>query len=111
MSKPSSTAKQKRLRALIEEATVDCYNEGEAWQGFVCVLEENVSCPFTAKVLGETVEVTALRGSQRGPGVEAICQYKGKDYPIDITSLEWPKQKPQRFEWIEGYFEWLKRVG
>jgi hypothetical protein len=111
MPKKDSAAKQKRLRALIEEATVECYNEFEEWQGFVNMLEENVVCPFPAKVIGETVEVTALHGAPPGPAVKADCLYKGKEYTIDITSLEWPKKPPEGFEWIEAYFEWLKSVG
>jgi hypothetical protein len=111
MSKKHSAAKQQRLRALIREAIVDCYNEGEEWQGFVACLESEVVCPFTAKVIGEAVEVTALHGSSHGPGVVANCQYKGKEYPIDLTSLVWTKQRPEGFEWIEAYFEWLESVG
>jgi hypothetical protein len=111
MAKKGSSAKEKRLRALIQEATIDCYNAEEEWQGFVCMLEENVVYPFTAKVIGETVEVTGLESASQGFGVVAVCQLKGKEYPIDLTSLEWTKQRPKGFEWIEAYFEWLKSVG
>jgi hypothetical protein len=110
MPKKDSPADRERLRPLIEEATVDCYNESEEHQGFVTMLEENVACPFPAKVIGEAVEVTALR-APRGMGILTVCRYKGKDYAIDLTSLEWTKQRPDGFEWIEAYLEWLKSVG
>ena len=111
MAKKSADKDQARLRALIEEATVDCYNEGEEFQGFVCMIEENVVCPFQAKVIGEEVEVVDLRGPKAGFGVDAVCRYKDKEYRIDVRSLEWPKKKPEGYEWIEAYQHWLSTVG
>jgi hypothetical protein len=96
---------------LIQEATVDCYNEGEEHQGMVNMAEENVVCPFAAKVIGETVLVTALEAPPAGMGLNAVCRYKDKEYRIDITSLEWPKQRPGGFEWVEAYLEWQKTLG
>jgi hypothetical protein len=92
------------LRALIEEATVDCYTEEEAHVGLMTMVEDNVVCPFKARVIGEEVEVLELHSSEIGFGVDAVCRYKGKDYRIDINSLEWPKQKPEGFEWVEAYW-------
>jgi hypothetical protein len=102
-----STKKDARLQALIEEATVDCYDENEARVGFVTMIEDNVVCPFKAKVIGEEVEVVGLRAARSGLGVMAVCAYKGKEYPIDIDSLEWPKKKPEGYEWVEAYHSWL----
>jgi hypothetical protein len=99
-------ADQERLRALIREATVDCYNEDEEHMGLVTMVEESVVCPFKAKVLGEEVEVVELRGSEVGLGVDAVCRHKGKDYRIDIFSLEWPQKKPDGYEWVEAYKAW-----
>jgi hypothetical protein len=50
LPKNGSSAKQKRRRALIDEATVECYNEYEKSQGFINMLEERVTCPFTANL-------------------------------------------------------------
>ena len=57
-SQAASSIKQsekdsKRLDALIEEATVDCYDVEEQHQGLACMIEENVVCPFPAKVIGD----------------------------------------------------------
>jgi hypothetical protein len=99
-------ADRERLRALIEEATVDCYNEEEERTGVLTVVADNVVCPFKARVIGEDVEVVDIRTSEDGWGVDAVCRYKGKDYRIDITSLEWPKTKPKGYEWVEAYRTW-----
>jgi len=48
-----------RLDALVEEATVDCYNEDEQLTGLYTMIDENLAVPFTTQVLG--VEVT-VRG-------------------------------------------------
>ena len=111
MPKKVSKQKSSRLQALIEEATVDCYGEEEAHMGLVGMAEENVACPFKAKVLGEEVEVVELAAKQSGLGLDAICRYKGKEYRIDIGSLEWPKQKPEGYEWIEAYQAWRAMNG
>jgi hypothetical protein len=110
MAKKRTDKDRERLQSLIEEATVDCYNEQEEHQGFANMIEENVVCPFRAKVIGEEVEVVDLRGPRAGFGIDAVCRYKGKDYTIDIGSLAWGKVKPEGFEWIEAYQEWLSGV-
>jgi Calcium binding len=95
-----------RLRESIEEATVDSNGVEEALMGFEATLQDNVTCPFHAKVIGEEVEVLDLRGSANGRGIDAICKKQGKEYPIDIRSLEWIDPRPQGFEWIEAYLSW-----
>ena len=111
MAKKAADKDRTRLRALIEEATVDCYAESEEHMGLMNMIEENVVCPFPAKVIGEPVEVVELRAPEAGFGLDAVCRYKGKDYRIDISSLEWPKKKPDGFEWIEAYQSWLASLG
>src|SRR5262249_50726610 len=110
MAKKPSAKERERLRPLIEEATVDCYSLGEEYQGFLSVIEENVICPFKAKVLGEDVEVKDVEGGQSGFGLFAVCLYKDKEYRIDVNSLMWGRQKPEGFEWIEAYQEWLRTL-
>jgi hypothetical protein len=111
MAKKSGDKDHDQLQALIEEATVDCYNEYEEHQGFVNMIEENVVCPFKAKVIGEEVEVVELGSPKAGLGINAVCRYKSKDYNLDINSLEWPKKKPEGFEWIEAFEAWRANLG
>jgi hypothetical protein len=46
-----------RLDALIEEATVDCWGQEEQRTGLLTMIEDQVVCPFRAKVIGEEVTV------------------------------------------------------
>ena len=109
MSEDKPIASPERLEELIEEATVDAHDEYEQHSGFLTMIEENVVCPFRAKLIGEEVDVTDFEWPQSGLGLKAVCAYKGKTYPIDATSLEWIAPLPEGFEWLEAYFAWLKR--
>src|SRR4051794_34541644 len=100
-----------RLEELIEEATVDCYDEEEQHAGLLTALQDGIACPFAARVIGEEVEVVELRGRESGKGLDAVCRYKGKDYPIDILSLAWGEKKPEGHEWVEAYRLWLNGGG
>lgn len=102
---------QARLRELIEEAIVDCYDEYEQHSGLLTMVEDNVVCPFQAKVIGEEVEVIDLEWPDEGYGLKAVCKRKGKTHRVDITTLEWVDPLPEGFEWIEAYLEWRKDVG
>jgi hypothetical protein len=44
-----------RLQALIDDATVDCYNDDEQLTGLYTRLEEHLELPFETTVLGVTV--------------------------------------------------------
>lgn len=111
MARKRSSQDRERLRALIEEATVDCYEQAEEHMGLVTMIEENVACPFPARVIGEDVEVVSLEAPGRGFGLNAVCRYKGKEYRVDAGSLEWPKKKPEGFEWVEAYLAWTESLG
>jgi hypothetical protein len=101
---------RERLRELIEEATVDCYGEDEQHTGLLTMIEDEVVCPFRAKVVGEDVEVTGFEWPKDGFGLYAVCQRKGKKHRVDINSLEWVKPKPKGFQWIEAYLAWRQGI-
>ena len=104
MARKSPKSKLARLDALIDDALVDCYSEDEVQSSLVNMAAEGIVCPFTARVIGEEVEVVEVRVRECGYGVDAVCRYKGKLYNVDIHSLEWPKKKPTGYEYVEAYF-------
>jgi hypothetical protein len=111
MSRRKSEKDRDRLRALIEEATVDCYNEGEEHAGLLTMIEQEVVCPFRAKVIGEEVEVTGFEWPKGGYGLNVACKHKGKKHVVEITSLEWIEPRPEGFEWVEAYLMWREGMG
>ena len=101
---------RKRIDELIDEATVDCYGESEEHTGLLTMTQDNVVCPFRAKVIGEEIEVIALEWPDSGYGMMAVCERKGKKYRVDITSLEGVKPLPEGFEWIAAYLAWRETM-
>lgn len=111
MTKRKSGKDLARLAALIDEATIDCYGEEEQHSGLLTMIEDNVECPFQAKVIGEKVVVTGFEWPQAGYGLLAVCERDGRKYLVDINSLEFTRPRPEGYEWIEAYFAWREGVG
>ena len=76
MGKRKTGEDRERLRALIQEATVDCYGPEEQLTGLWTMIEDNVRCPFRAKVVGEEVKVIEFEANG-GHVFFAICERKG----------------------------------
>jgi hypothetical protein len=98
------------LRELIAEAIIDCYGNDEQHAGLVSAVQEYVACPFHAKVIGETVDVIDLEPADQGHGLNAVCRYKGREYAIDVGSMEWVEPYPAGYEWIEAYLAWRQGI-
>lgn len=127
------------LDALVEEATVDAYDDDEQLTGLYSMLEEHLAVPFTTRVL--SVEVTVrlpvdlARGSDFDPssatwntprspsrprtstavdlrhGVAvAICHRDPIRQAIGILDLPLPEPPPPGAEWIEAYRRWSKGI-
>ena len=59
--KPSQRRLSKtELDRLVEQATVDCYNESEQATGLYTLIEDNLQVPFETEVLGVPVTVTGV---------------------------------------------------
>ncbi|MFE2494254.1 hypothetical protein ACFXKS_18420 [Streptomyces scopuliridis] len=93
------------LEAMIEEAPVDAYNEGEQLTSLFTVLGEHLDVPFTTAVLG--VQLT-VRGVDLTPDgrIVALCSRGGMRQSIGILELPLPSPAPEGAEWIEAYRHW-----
>jgi hypothetical protein len=93
------------LDALVEQATVDSYDEYEQMAGFEAVLDEHLAVPFRTTVLG--VEVTVNKIQQLpGSGIVAICVRDEHRQAIGILDLPLPTPRPAGAEWIDAYRHW-----
>ena len=94
-----------RVAEMIEEATVDAYDESEQATGWFTMFGEQLDLPFETEVLGVrvTVESIDLRGDDR---IVAVCKRGKVRQPIAITDLPLPTPKPPGAEWIEAYRHW-----
>lgn len=98
------------LNAMIEEATVDCYNESEQATAFFTVIEQKLALPFETTVLGIPVTVEQI---QQGPGdhIVAICSRGRARQAVPIVDMPLPSPTPVGAEWINAYRYWLDHGG
>jgi Calcium binding len=101
-----STISNARLEAMVEEATVDCYNEEEQATGLFTMIEENLTVPFETRVLGVSVTVTDVDLTD-SIQIVATCRRDGLRQAIPILDLPLPTPPPADTDWIEAYRRWL----
>jgi hypothetical protein len=96
-----------RLAALIEEATVDAYNESEQTTGFYTMLEDHLAMPFKTEVLGMEVVVERIDITDDDQ-IVAVCARRRSRQRIPIIELPLPDPPPERSEWIHAYRRWAR---
>lgn len=97
----------RQLDKLIQEATVDCYNEEEQATGLFTMIEENLALPFSTRVLGVEVSVVAVEMDDDG-SLDAVCERGGERQRIGLTNLPLPSPPPSGAEWIAAYRRWAR---
>ena len=96
--------KRSQLDALVEEATVDCYDDVEQLTGLYTMIEDNLALPFTTQVLG--VEVAVRRVDLVGNRIVAICHRGRQRQAIEVLDLPLPNPPPDGAQWIQAYRRW-----
>src|SRR5438132_10951221 len=89
----------RQLEALVEEAIIDAYDESEQRVGFLTMLEEHLTCPFTTAILGTPVQVERV-GLNDVDEIVAICRRGRERQLIPIINLPLPSPPPTGWEWI-----------
>ena len=97
----------RRLAELIEEATVDCYDDSEQITGFYTMLEERLDLPFKTSVLGVDVTVEGVELTEAAE-IVAICARGRIRQAIPLLRLPLPRPLPRGVEWIEAYRRWAR---
>ena len=103
---PQPTVTAAELDELIEQATVDCYNDSEQVTGLFTLLEEHLITPFHTNLLGVTVTVTGVDVTTSDQ-IIAICRHDRHRQTIPILDLPLPTPTPNGWEWVEAYRRWL----
>jgi hypothetical protein len=104
--KRGPSADTEKLDALIEEATVDAYGDEEQASGFLACFEQ-ITVPFTTKVLGVEASVTGFDMID-SEALVAICRRGKATQRIPILDLRLPTPPPDGHEWIAAYRRWRK---
>ncbi len=97
-----------RLRKLIEEATVDCYNEAKELTGLLTMIQEHLQVPFETTVLGATVMVERV-DFNKADEIVAFCRRGRERQAIPVVDLPLPSPPPRGAEWIAAYRRWRRR--
>jgi len=95
------------VRALVEEATVDCYDESEQVTGLYTMLEEALALPFRTDVLGVEVTVEKLDLTDADE-IVVVCRREQVRQRISLLQLPLPDPPPDGWEWIEAYRYWAR---
>lgn len=95
-----------RLKALIEEAILDAYNESEQRTGFYTMLDEHLDTPFDTRILGAVATVERIDMTE-DEQIVAICRRGRSRQAIPILDLPLPDPRPGGTEWIEAYRHWV----
>jgi hypothetical protein len=98
---------KKKYDAMVEEATVDCYDEYEQLAGWLTMIEENLKVPFETRFLGITVSVERIDMNRQG-AIVAICRREKHRQSVPILDLPLPSPRPAGAEWVEAYRRWSK---
>ncbi len=99
-------AKSAQLDNLIDEATVDCYNESEEIGGIFTMMEENLAVPFKTTILGVEVMVERIDLEEV---IVAVCRRGRNRQRVPVLDLSLPKPRPAGAEWIDAYRRWSRR--
>jgi hypothetical protein len=94
-----------RLKALVEQATVDCYDESEQVTGIFTMIEDNLTVPFSTQVVGVEVIVTAVELAE-DDRIVAVCERGRHRQRLSVLDLPLPDPAPLGAEWVEAYRAW-----
>jgi hypothetical protein len=95
-----------QLDALIEEITVDCYDEDEQLQGFQNAFDEDASFPCTGTVIGEDVQVLSVTTATNRRELIAACQRNDHQYEIALLDIDLTAD-PDTTRLIAAYRRWI----
>jgi len=99
-----------RLDEMVEQATVDCYNDSEQVCGLFTLLEGALAVPFETTVLGARVTVTAVDLTVEDQIVAHVR--RGHDRQrVPLLDLPLPDPPPAGWQWIAAYRHWATRTG
>lgn len=98
---------KKRLDELVEEATVDCYNEEEQLTGLLTMIQDHLAAPFETEILGVTVTVERVDFNDRNE-VVAFCRHGRERQAVPVLDLPLPSPVPEGAEWIAAYRHWAR---
>ncbi|MGH2836582.1 MAG: calcium-binding protein [Solirubrobacteraceae bacterium] len=95
------------LDILIEEITVDAYDQDEQLMGFENAFNEDANFPCRGTVIGEEVEVLSVSQANNRHELIATCQRNGRRYAIALLDINLDAD-PDTSRLIAAYRRWIR---
>ena len=105
MSKTKTRLSKARFEAMVEDATVDCYNPSEQATGWFTMIDEHLKVPFQTQLLGLPVTVEKVDLNQN-EDIVAICRRGKHRQTVPVLDLPLSAPLPAGAEWLEAYRRW-----
>lgn len=94
------------LDALIEEITVDAYDQDEQLMGFENAFDEDASFPCPGTVIGEEVQVLSVSRADNRHERTATCQRNNRRYEIALLDIDLATD-PHTSQLVAAYRRWI----
>ena len=94
------------LDRLIEEITVDAYDEDEQLMGFENAFDEGADFPCPGTVMGEEVEVLSVSVKNHRRELIATCKRGGRQYDVALLDID-VHGDSATYRLIAAYRRWL----
>ena len=103
---------EKKLEALITEATAHCYDAEDEFWGVFSGLISHVTFPVPARASGEEVTLVSLDGPTSSPeaGVMVRIQAGGGERVIPLVQVEPVAPADTSGQWLEAYRYWRNKA-
>ena len=98
-----------RYEELMDRAMLDCYGEEEEFSGIFCTLEDEMTFPLQATLVGMPVVVQGLDSKRSAPhrGIVAVVERDGQRFSASLADLTFDTPDPASAEWLEVYRRWI----
>jgi hypothetical protein len=98
------------IAAAYEEATVDVHDEEELQTGLITMAQESLEFPFSAKVMGQVVQIVDSEWAERDAfGLDLIVEKDGGRHRIAARSVELIQPLPKGAVVLAAYLDWRRR--
>ena len=109
-AKPAKRSKPSKrhaalLEGIIDDATVDCYGEDEQFSGWLCTLQDSITCPQECTANNAACKLLKIIDAMGGRGVHALVDIGGKRLVVPAETLELRDKRQNAY--ILAYKEWL----
>lgn len=103
---PLSRARKADLDSLIDEITVDAYDEDEQLMGFQNAFDEDANFPCPGTVVGEEVEVLSVSVGDHRRELVATCKRGNRNYDVALLDIALHAD-PATSRLLAAYRRWL----